>query len=79
MENHTVMEEFFIVDLTDMEVILGIKWMETLDQYTQSFKQMDFTFMVDKKNLALWGMANDGLKEFLVHQMEAILWHNDIA
>ena len=38
MENHTVMEEFFIVDLTDMEIILGIKWMETLDMYTQSFK-----------------------------------------
>ena len=45
MANHIVMEDFFIVDLDDMEVILGIQWMETLDEYTQSFKQMDFTFV----------------------------------
>ena len=38
MANHTVTEDFFIVDLDDMEVILGIQSMETLDEYTQSFK-----------------------------------------
>ena len=36
MENHTMTKDFFIVDLNDMEVILGIQWMETLDEYTQS-------------------------------------------
>ena len=34
MENHTMTEDFFIVDLDDMEVILGIQCMETLDEYT---------------------------------------------
>ena len=34
MANHTVIEDFFIVDLDDMEVILGIQWMETLDEST---------------------------------------------
>ena len=34
MTNHTVTEDFFIVNLDDMEVILGIQWMETLDEYT---------------------------------------------
>ena len=34
MANHTVTEDFFIMDLADMEVILGIQWMETLDEYT---------------------------------------------
>ena len=58
MENHTVIEDFFIVDLDDMEVILGIQWMETLDEYTQSFKRMDFTFVVDGKKVVLCGMAN---------------------
>ena len=52
MENHMV-EDFFIVDLADMEVILGIQWMETLDEYTQSFKQMKFTFVVDGKKVVL--------------------------
>ena len=35
MGNHTVTEDFFVVDLDDMEVILGIQWMETLDEYTK--------------------------------------------
>ena len=35
MANHTVTEDFFIVDLDDMEVILGIQWMESLDEYTE--------------------------------------------
>ena len=38
MANHTMTEDFFIMDLVDMEVILGIQWMETLDEYTQSLK-----------------------------------------
>ena len=53
MANHTVTNDFFIVDLADMEVILGIQWMETLDEYTQSFKWMDFTFVVDGKKVVL--------------------------
>ena len=61
MENHTVTEDFFIVDLDGMEVILGIQLMETLHEYTQSFKRMDFTFVV-----------NEGSNEVSAHQMEAI-------
>ena len=38
MANHMVTEDFFIVGLANMEVILGIHWMETLDEYMQSFK-----------------------------------------
>ena len=34
MANHTVIKDFFIVNLANMEVILGIQWMETLDEYT---------------------------------------------
>ena len=69
MANHTVTEDFFIVDLVDMEVILGIQWMETLDEYTQSFKRMDFTFVVDRKKVVLRGMANEGPKEVFAHWM----------
>lgn len=32
--SHTLIDDFFVVDLDDIEVILGIQWMETLDEYT---------------------------------------------
>ena len=79
MANHIVTEDFFIVELDDMEVILGIQWMETLDGYTQSFKRMDFTFFVNGKKVVLRGMANEGPKIVFAHWMEAIFRCNDIA
>ena len=79
MGNHTVTEDFFVVDLDDMEVILGIQWMETLDEYTQSFKWMEFLLKVDGKKVVLRGMSSGGPKEILAQQMEAILRHYDIV
>ena len=34
MGNHTMTEDFFLVDLDDMEIIFHIQWMENLDEYT---------------------------------------------
>ena len=79
MANHTVTKDFFIVDLNDMEVILGIQWMETLDEYTRSFKQMDSTFFVDGKKFVLRRMENADPKEVFAHRMEAIFRCDDIA
>ena len=47
MENYTIVDDFFIIDLVDTDIVLGIQWLETLDQYTQSFKRMDFSFETD--------------------------------
>ena len=78
MVNHTTTEDF-IVNLDDMEVILGIQWMETLDEYTQSLKPMYFTFVVDGKKVVLCRIENEGPKEVSAHRMEAIFRHDDIA
>ena len=53
--------------------------METLDEYTQGFKQMDFTFVVDGKKVVLCGMTNAGRKEVSTHWMEAIFRRDDIV
>lgn len=79
MANNAVTEDFFVVDLDDMEVILGIQWMESLDEYTQSFKRMDFTFVAKGKKVVLRGMANEGPKEVSAQWMEAIFRHDYIA
>lgn len=50
--------------------------METLDQYTQSFKRMDFSFKIDGKKVLLRGMSNKGSREVIIKKMEAIFKHN---
>ena len=79
MGNHTVIDDFFVVDLDDMEVMLDVQWMETLDEYTSSFKQMELSFKVDDNEVVLRGMSNGGPKEILAQWMNTIFWHDDIV
>lgn len=46
---------------------------------TQSFRQMDFTLVVDGKKVVLHGMANEGPEEVSTQWMKAIFRHDDIA
>ena len=44
--------------------------METFDQYTQSFKRMEFSFEIDGKKVLLRGVSNKGSKEVTIKKME---------
>lgn len=79
MGNYTMTDDFFVVDLDEMDVILGIQWMETLDQYTQSFKRMEFSFEVDGRKVVLRGMSNGGPREISAKRMEAIFRHDEVV
>ncbi|XP_057871791.2 uncharacterized protein LOC131078113 [Cryptomeria japonica] len=63
----------------DTDVILGIQWMETLNQYTQSFKRMEFSFEVDGKKVVLRRMSNGGPREISTKRMEAIFRHDEVV
>lgn len=78
MGNYIVTDDFFMIDLDDTYAILGIQWMEILDQYTQSFKRMEFLFKVDGKKVVLRGMSNSCVREISARWMEAIFRHDDI-
>ena len=73
MGNYTLTNHFFVIDLVDTDIILDIQWLETLDQYTQRFKRMYFSFEMDGKKMLLRGMSNKGLREVTINKMEAIL------
>ena len=78
MGNYTLAGDFFVIDLVDTDIILGIQWLETLDQYSQSFKRMDFSFETDGKKVLLRGMPNKGSREVTIKKMEAI-FKQDLA
>ena len=72
MGNYTMIDDLFVMDLVDTDIILGIQWLETLDQYTQNFKRMDFSFEIDYKKVLLRGISNKGSREVTIKKMEAI-------
>ncbi|XP_057855150.1 uncharacterized protein LOC131064868 [Cryptomeria japonica] len=77
--NYTVTDDFYVIDLADTNVVLGIQCMEILDEYTQSFKRLEFSFKIDDKKVVLRGMSNGGSKIISAKRMEAIFRHGDVA
>ena len=69
MGNYTLANDFFFIDLVDTDIILGIQWLETFDQYTQSFKRIDFSFETDGKKVLLRGMSNKGSRDVTIKKM----------
>ncbi|XP_059068636.1 uncharacterized protein LOC131859112 [Cryptomeria japonica] len=77
--NYTVTDDFYVIVLAETNVVLGIQWMETLGEYTQSFKRLEFSFKIDDKKVVLRGMSNDGPRIVSARRMEAIFRHGDVA
>lgn len=77
--NYTVTDDFYVVDLANSNVILGIQWLITLDKYSQSFKHMEFSFKTNGKKVILRGMSNGGPQVLSANIMESIFRHGDVA
>ena len=76
MGNYTIADDLFVIDLVHTNIILGIQWLETLDQYTQSFKRMDFSFETNGKKVLLRGMSNKGTRELTIKKIEVFFNHD---
>ena len=73
LRNYTLIDDLFVIDLVDTDIILHIQLMETLDQYTQSFKRMDFSFETDGKKVLLRGVSNRGPREVTIKKTRQFL------
>lgn len=47
IDDYTVTNDFYVVQLGDTNAILGIQWMMSIHKYSQSFQTMEFKFKVD--------------------------------
>lgn len=78
--NYIVTNDFYVVDLGDANVILGIQWLHSLGKCSQNFQTMELKFRaVDGKKVVLWGMENGALKIVSSKRMESIFRHEDVA
>ena len=42
--NYTVIETFYVVDVPDMKVVLGVQWMYSLGKYSTNYQTMEMDF-----------------------------------
>jgi hypothetical protein len=63
--NYTVRDTFDVVDLSDTDVVLGVKWMITLGKITTNYQTLEMGFRDrDGKKVVLRGMSTRALGQF---------------
>jgi hypothetical protein len=77
--NYIVRDTFYVVDLSDTDVMLGVQWMITLGKITTNYQTFEMGFRDhDGKKVVLRGMSARAPKTVLAKRMERIFRHGEV-
>jgi hypothetical protein len=78
--NYTVRDTFYVVDLSDTDVVLRVQWMITLGKITTNYQTLEMGFRdSDGKRVVLRGMSTGAPRTVLTKSMERIFRHGEVA
>jgi hypothetical protein len=79
MGNYSMTDDFFVVDVPDTNVVLGVQWIYSIGRYTTDQRTMEMEFTgPDGKKVVLRAMHQYPPKIVSSHNMEAVMRHGDI-
>ena len=78
--NYTLTDDFYVVDLVDTNIVLGIQWLYSLGDIKMNYQIMRMEFR-DKegRRVVLRGMNTDPPRIVTTKRMEAALRHRNIS
>jgi hypothetical protein len=77
---HDLAQDFYVMDLPDTNIILGVQWLSTLGPITTNYKTMEMSFTEENgKKMVLGGMTGNTPRVVTTKRMEAIFRREDIA
>jgi hypothetical protein len=77
---HHLAQDFYVMDLPDTNIILGVQWLSTLGPITTDYKTMEMSFTEENgKKVVLRGMTGNTPRVVIAKRMEAIFRREDIA
>ena len=80
MGKHSMTDDFYLTDPSEINVVLGAQWLSTLGTISQNYQTMELGFNTpDGRRIALRAMANGGPRVVSAKRMEVIFKHRDIA
>jgi hypothetical protein len=66
-----VTDDFYVVELPDTNIILGVQWLVSLGKHYVDYQAMELEFRTtDDKKVVLRGMSNDAPRIVSAKQME---------
>jgi hypothetical protein len=77
---HDLAQDFYVMDLPDTNVILGVQWLSTLGPITTNYKTMEMSFNGENgKRVTLKGMSGNAPRVVTTKRMEAIFRREDVV
>jgi hypothetical protein len=78
--NNIVRDTFYVVDLSDIDVVLGVQWMITLGKITTNYQTLEMGFRDhDGKKVVLRGISTGAPKTVSSKRIERIFRHEEVA
>jgi hypothetical protein len=76
---HRVRGTFYVVDLSDTDVVLGVQWMITMGKITTNYQTLEMRFKdQDGKKVFLRGMSTGAPGTVSTKRMERIFKHGEV-
>jgi len=77
---YTLIQDFYVVDILDTNIILGVQWLSTLGPITTNYKTMEMSFNTEEgKRVMLKGMTGDSPRVVTAKKMHAIFRREEIV
>ena len=77
--NYHMTDSFYVVNVGDTNVVLGVQWLFSIGKYTTDYKAMEMEFQgQDGKQVVLRGMNTYPPKPVSSQRMDAVLGQGDI-
>ena len=58
--NYTLVDNFYVVDVLDMSIVLGVQWLYSIGKYSTNYQTLEMEFLVPEgKRVVLRGMPNE--------------------
>jgi hypothetical protein len=76
--NYTLKDTFYVVDLSNTYIVLGVQWLITLGKITTKYQTLEMGFKdSDGKRVVLRGMSTRAPRTVSAKRMERIFRHGE--
>jgi hypothetical protein len=73
LERHELVQDVYVMDIPDTNIILGVQWLSTLGPITINYKTMEISFVEEGgRKVVLRGMTGNSARVVTTKRMEAI-------
>jgi hypothetical protein len=80
LRNYTFTDDFYVVELVDIDVVLGVQWLYSLGDFKMNYQEMRMEFIdIRGQRVILRGMSSGAPRVVSNKCMEALFRHGDVA